>query len=1795
MENNQRTIEVEIEEEEEIEEEVEVDSDEDEKKDNQNEGQKDDNEEEKEKEEEENDKELNNEQTPKEEDNDKSIDNNEDNENNEYDQESKKEEDNEESEKEEDNGVDEKEDVKEDNKNDEEYDDGIQSEEDKIENENDENSEDIKNEEENREKDSNLEHGDEEPQLEEGNEEINQGDEYQDDYANKLKEQKEENVKENKSTTTNITSKNSNNNNLDDANVNVNSYSNSEKKNYSKKEGESEIKDYFTNVNIKEDRGSSGKKKKIRSAEEFNLEEFINIINDIEIINLLDEKKWENRKNGFMKLNQFILDNNFDKNNFDIFFMYIYIKLNSFKETNFNLMKEGIQCIISMFSQINNNYDNVNNKITDKKYIKTLLNDLFEKIADNKLKDTYLNLLDILQNNYSIKEILDILFEKLKNTNKVNVLKEYAIYIKYLIEIKKIFENNEENIDIKNIIDFAIKLSNNANPQVRKIAVSIFCLLYKYIGPDLKLFIKEIKNESTLKVIEKELSQITIDTNNLINKDRIMKISNDFDNKAKNAPNEQIPKKNLKRIDLTKEIPNSLLNDISKGKWNEKKEAIEFLHKLLDKCNNYISVNGLDNLFQLIKDKLKDGNKNLVKLIIELLSHFIEALGPQIKKYSKTIILSLLSNLSEKTPQVREECIKCIQKWTKCQNFEIFCVHFPKLLNNDNFEMRCSILDLLMENCNLITEQFNKNFFDELIKSILICLQDKTSTVRNKTEEFMKKFKLIKREDYIKEAKEFKPAITEYLLNNIKLVLGEGPDLDSFKPTTNESILNSNNKTKMNKNESVDNIKAYSSNNNNHLKENKTDKKKNHKYNKIKRHSRFDSCPNVIKSDQKINKDNKDKIQKEETKNNIRVKNTKSLAKRNVNKTNSNFENKNKKKDNSIIKQDIKNKEKTPIKLRKNTDKNDEYLNKTVNNVKTNKSFYTNEKKPNDFSDFKAKNNNSIIIDKALQKKISLNNDKNKKLNYILLNMNSQGINDNLNQMNRSVILNKNSLKLDKDKDIQVFKNKPVFLPNYKFKSGEKEKRLEIDLRNNFLFEIQNFDYLKKIKESTKKVFSPEFHKQIFSMDIPEVISSINKLKYILEKKGNNDDEENLFNLINNVDIVLKILGYALSANQSSSLIKNFFEFSETLINYYEKESIMFNDIESNILLNIFCDKLLNNNVQLTNYSNNLITKLTEMIGENKIFMMLIHLIQYKIVKLRYKIIDIIIKIHSNSNIDNSTLSKTLINIINLWFESDHNIKNKIKAMIKKIYISLGKSEFKSIIKYLTDKQKDEVFLKILDEDENNIYEILNNEEDKINFKRSRSVCRRPVKTEQNNLIKPNNTRMSVKKDKNKSTILEIYSELKGNDKTNRRKNNDLISDKKKLNYNNTTNTKNIIAMKAKNKNNLDKNDKNSLNIKKNNVNKDIKGNRNNNILKTESTLLPSLNRSQILDNKKILTKIKNNKSNMKNNMKINIENNNKTNNKGNKINTNTDININQINNKANNLIKQNKTDNSNALTNQKLKSLLNSLYESLDDEGVKRKMILINNIHEAIFLNFLKNKEIILENSNLIISTFINITKKYFENIEKEIMPLKLLTNSLSSICSIKELLSNIAYEVEKNLIELIFYVVLYKDLNIMGKNKEGLTIWKNYNSIMLRTIDYCYPLNTIKIIVDKIINNNSKKQKYIEFCIRCLELMTQNMKEICDKISVSDLLYIINNFLLEYNQNQKIQKQKIIGANIIGTFKELVCEMANIRGEKIIEDYYDFMNIQNNNFEEEERDKNIKLWINEVIRTIDSNFIIK
>ena len=388
-------------------------------------------------------------------------------------------------------------------------------------------------------------------------------------------------------------------------------------------------------------------------------EDYSNIIVQLsgnnEIIDLLDSKKWEEKKQGFIKLNEFLTENmksdSLIENNFDTLFNYILLKLNNFRETNFNLMKEGISCLNTLFS-----YFKENNKSLDKKYLETIIFMSNEKLADSKIKQVYTQLLNLLIDIYSYKTVYDLLFDIiLFKTNKLTVLKEYSIFIRD--NIKK--ENSINDLDLKKIIEFSVKIANHTNPQIRSISIEIICLLYGFIGPDLKQLITGIK-ESTFKLIEKELDKIVFDENdknNSTNKNNKIKDLLNTNNKKSSGnkstsasavispSNSNSNLINNKRVDISKDITPKLLKEINRGKWVEKKEGIEYINSLIDKANNKISKNGLQELFDLIKEKLNDGNINLVKMTLQLLSRLILALEGQIKVYSKNLIYPLLLKL----------------------------------------------------------------------------------------------------------------------------------------------------------------------------------------------------------------------------------------------------------------------------------------------------------------------------------------------------------------------------------------------------------------------------------------------------------------------------------------------------------------------------------------------------------------------------------------------------------------------------------------------------------------------------------------------------------------------------------------------------------------------------------------------------------------------------------------------------------------------------------------------------------------------------------------------------------------------------------------------------------------------------------------------------------------------------------------------------------------------------------------------------------------------------------------------
>ena len=155
-------------------------------------------------------------------------------------------------------------------------------------------------------------------------------------------------------------------------------------------------------------------------------------------------------------------------------------------------------------------------------------------------------------------------------------------------------------------------LENNSNPQCRNSATIVLCSLYKFIGDSIKKLLVDINNKNTMKVIENEFNNINIKNSN-------------------NNVNNKIIDSLFPRQDISKKITPKMLKDLNEGKWQEKKEIIDQISQIIISHNKKILPNGLSEFVSILKQKLKDSNKNLVRFLIQFIILFSESLGNSLK------------------------------------------------------------------------------------------------------------------------------------------------------------------------------------------------------------------------------------------------------------------------------------------------------------------------------------------------------------------------------------------------------------------------------------------------------------------------------------------------------------------------------------------------------------------------------------------------------------------------------------------------------------------------------------------------------------------------------------------------------------------------------------------------------------------------------------------------------------------------------------------------------------------------------------------------------------------------------------------------------------------------------------------------------------------------------------------------------------------------------------------------------------------------------------------------------------
>ena len=1503
-----------------------------------------------------------------------------------------------------------------------------------------------------------------------------------------------------------------------------------------------------------------------------------------EICESLSSPKWEMKKHAFELINTFVNENEPHSYSANDLFEYIKIKLKNFKETNFNIIREAMNIYISMIKK----------RILSKDNFLLLISTYYEKIGDIKLKDNIIELINtsIEESVIELSSLISNLITKILKKNNVKILNEYSTLFCKMVE-----DYDIKDLPVKEMINYCKYMAGNSNPQVRTSATNLICVIYKYVGEDVKILIKDIK-ESTLKIIEAELEKVTVIEKKEQSKNKKMKKNENADgNKKKPSVNLEL----VGPVDISKKINNQLIKDLSEGKWIEKREACETIEKILVDANMKILPNGLNDLFNLIKTKLSDGNKNLVKILISLVNKFIQSLKKEFKPWAKMIALSLIPNLSDKNQAIKHECQLCFEKWVEHVGIDSLVIYFPQFLKNDNVEIRIEIMKFIQKYNDKFTKNIAENVYKELIDGLLICLQDRSNNVRSEAEEIIQlSLNYINIDTYYKKAKDFKPAIAK----DLKQILDNIMENRYLK---DDNFNNINNNDNYNKNLNLGSLDLTSSNNVNNPLDSPT-----HKNINIKEKLR-NSLKNK-KSDNLINVNNN--------------------TTNNLSNLPNNYDNDDKV---NNYNSDYMSGDEEPEISQKNS-KNIKNIN--ISNVKKKKSMNKTAEKE------KIKKSNSKLYE-GIENINNINNKGPLSSNSTVLRSNKKG-NNSIEKKQK--IQRRNTLTKNSKFTSNVFSSNNIKLPQ------NKSKRYELDKKFKFTIDTMTKDDINKLKEISKLVFCEEFYNKILANDFKKQVEALKKMK------SNLDQRENISLYFDNLDIILKIIGIKLNSVLNPLLIKTLFLFLDSLYNILNENEYKLNEIESTIILCLLIDKLSLNNNQLKDHLLNLINQYMELIDINKSGLVILNYALNKNNKIKSNVLDMIIELYLNKKIN--IKSKNYIKVLSKYLlVNDNIVKSRCLTIFREIQ-EIIKEELWNI-KDIGEKERNILENNLFNNEENddenndndsnegednydnnNQYEEENyneedNEEDENrdeeegyeqnNFNSDEGDNNYNEEENNDNAFSDNDNRYNndeeneynneVMSDNNEEENEKFYFKNDDNlkqkhnnyyvktdnkveekrkiDKYNQKnqmfyKNNDIIAKIQKLqntkknnenNYNNNYN--NVIKKekeKEKEKEDINKNQDNKLALPKKII---VKQKKSNNIKKLKNNNNNNGNNSKTNNNKNLNINSNNINNNYINNNIIN----NYYNNNNNSM-ANTDLSISlyndmTINNNRNNNLINNNFSNSTVSSEKELLEIMNNLFS--EDESEKMSTIII--IHEILCSKYQQNKFILIPNIDNIIKIIIQITHELFDcldNLNNKIIPLKFAKYLVTILCKLtsnKELIIHISYKVLYDLCFELLNYLLINGLDKIGSNQEGNIIFKSLNSAMLRVIENCDTTSVILALLEiiKQNQNNSNSGLLSNLAIKCLLKTTQNIQSIINNIQLDKILLQMH--LLTYNFEKisnNLEQNSQSDIMIIRFIKNFIIDIVKIKKTDIMEDYN--KSVANSQY----KDKYIYSWIKSTLESI-------
>ncbi|EFC49596.1 predicted protein [Naegleria gruberi] len=273
------------------------------------------------------------------------------------------------------------------------------------------------------------------------------------------------------------------------------------------------------------------------------------------------------------------------------------------------------------------------------------------------------------------------------------------------------------------LIEFSKKYLGNSNPIIKKGCIKMLCSMKLFMGEGLLNFLGDVK-PALLDMVKKDFSKVDSKPPEPTRKVKGEQL------KVSSAMYDTLP-----RCDILPKLHPKIYHSMEDKNWMTRLEAIQTVEKIIvNDAHKRILPNILE-LIHALRQRLEDNNNKVVISTLLLIDLISEAVGPEMEKFIKILLPSVISKSMHNNKAVRTCALESLEKYLNIVQFESMLKIFPKSIASDkgNPEGKKEIIEFMHKH---IVEMKNKNvdLFTPLVKPILDYLTKAGSDTRKLAE-----------------------------------------------------------------------------------------------------------------------------------------------------------------------------------------------------------------------------------------------------------------------------------------------------------------------------------------------------------------------------------------------------------------------------------------------------------------------------------------------------------------------------------------------------------------------------------------------------------------------------------------------------------------------------------------------------------------------------------------------------------------------------------------------------------------------------------------------------------------------------------------------------------------------------------------------------------------------------------------------------------------------------------------------------------------------------------------------------